>query len=60
MRVPIGVLGGGVQRVRFRRGGGGVVFLWKVWEKGNGLGTVGAGMGPASQFARVCQTTLLN
>ena len=44
MRAPIGVPGRGVWG-RVQGGGGGAVFLWKIREKGKGVGRVGGGAG---------------
>ena len=60
MQAAVGVPGG--FGVGFR-GAGGVVFLWKMREKGKGVGRVGGvGWGqakePASQCASFVETTL--
>ena len=43
VRVPAGVPGGGVW-ARVQGGGGGRIFLWKIREKGKGVGR-GGGVG---------------
>ena len=37
------------------RGVGGVVFLWKMWEKGKGVGRVGTGKGTGKSMRRLCR-----
>ena len=57
-------LGGGCLGRVHRGGGGGLAFLWKMKEKGEGVGRIGGGVGvgtfkgTASQCASFVETTL--